>query len=76
MKVLDPVTYIHNQRPDMKWQPYYITNMVYDVVKTEFPMSGGDLPDYILNSKSIVYMHASLYDEKINTLTTYVHFVA
>ena len=58
-KKLDPLTYIQNQRPDNKRKRHVITNVVYNVLKTNYPMD--ELPDFILKKHCVVRMHIHLY---------------
>ena len=54
---LDIRNYIEKQNLDTKWKPHLITNFVFYVFRTHYPLGQGDLPDYIINSKSIISMH-------------------
>ena len=55
---LDIQNYLRNQRPNSALVPYYITNLVFYVYDTNFPLGCNDvtLPDFIKNSKSIKSM--------------------
>ncbi|XP_071137847.1 uncharacterized protein [Mytilus edulis] len=47
--------YILRQRPDTKWKPYLVTNVRFVFYYLNYPLGNAvKLPDYILQSKSIV----------------------
>lgn len=55
LAALDILNYFQKQRPSTKWKPVMITNVLYQVYKTGFPLGlGQPLPAYITNSKSIL----------------------
>ncbi|XP_060570376.1 uncharacterized protein LOC132728723 [Ruditapes philippinarum] len=52
---LDISNYFQKQRPNSKWKPVFVTNVLYHVHKTSFPLGMSQpLPDYIVKSKSII----------------------
>ena len=53
---MDIQNYLRNQRPNSSLLPYVITNIVFYVTDTHYPLGCSDvqLPDYIVKSKSII----------------------
>ena len=52
---LDIPNYFQKQRPDSKWKPVCVTNVLYNVFKLSFPLgTSKPLPGYITKSKSII----------------------
>ena len=51
---LDLHSYILTQRNNTEWKPHCVTNMNIYIHRQQFPLGGGDLPDYIAKKKSIV----------------------
>ena len=49
--------------PNSKWEPYMITNVLYYVYPTSFPLGRGDLPDFVKNCRSIVTLHRNAHRE-------------
>ena len=43
------------QRPDTRWRPHLITNILYETTQTAFTLGNGeiDLPNYITSKKCI-----------------------
>ncbi|KAL4226296.1 hypothetical protein ACF0H5_014279 [Mactra antiquata] len=55
LAALDLSSYFQKQKPNSKWKPVAITNVLFVVYKTSFPLGlSQPLPAYIKNSKSIV----------------------
>ena len=55
LRELDIGTYAIRQRPNTKYKPIMITNIVYRVYRMSFVLGNGrKMPDYIRNSKSII----------------------
>ena len=54
LKKFDLRTYVDRQRPDSKWKPFMVTNIVYHVYPTGYPLGNGALPDYIKKKASII----------------------
>ena len=52
---LDVIEYAKKQRPNTKWKPILLTNVVYEIYNTSYPLGfGQSLPRYIVNMKSII----------------------
>ena len=52
---LDVSEYARRQRPNTGWKPLMVTNVVYEVYITSYPLGFGQtLPSYISKSKSII----------------------
>jgi hypothetical protein len=66
---LDISNYFQKQRPNSKWKPVFVTNVLYHVHKTSFPLGMSQpLPDYIVKSKSLISFEKNpntkqLYDD-------------
>ena len=41
------------QRPDTKWIPVLVTNVHFVVFETFYPLGRGDLPDFLMNKRSL-----------------------
>ena len=53
LKNFDLGLYFRQQRPDTKWKPFLVTNVVYFVTKTGFNLGKGLLPDYVKAKRCI-----------------------
>lgn len=51
---LNIVQHVHKQRPNTAWKMRMVTNVVFYIYRTSFPLGRGDLPDYIKRKKSII----------------------
>ena len=51
---LDIPTYAHSDRPDTSWRVTLVTNMLFRVFRTHYPLGHGKLPDFIRNKKTII----------------------
>ena len=59
---LAPVTehggkHLQASKPNSQWKPFLVTNVVFDVTPTQFPLGYGELPDYVVNCKGLLTMH-------------------
>lgn len=54
LRAMDWFNYYLGNRPNSKFELWTITNVVYFVSKTSFPLGYGFLPEHIKNSKSII----------------------
>lgn len=67
---MDVLEYMRRQRPNTKWQPFVITNLVFYTYNTNFVLGGTDenpLPSYITNNHQIVALVYNKYKK------TYFH---
>ncbi|XP_060578349.1 metacaspase-2-like [Ruditapes philippinarum] len=63
---LDIPNYFHKQKPNSKWRPVFISNVLYNVNNTSFPLGlSQPLPKYILHSKSIVSFQKNPYTKRL-----------
>ena len=51
---MDIKAYVDTKRPDSKWKPYMITNVVYYIYPTGFPLGSGELPVFNKNNKCVI----------------------
>ncbi|CAC5360232.1 KRAB [Mytilus coruscus] len=57
--------YILRQGPDTKWKPYLVTNVRFVTYYLNYPLGNAvQLPDYILQSKSIVALEKNIHNQK------------
>ena len=63
---LDVADYATRQRPNTKWKPVMVTNIVYQVYKTSYPLGlTTGLPDFVAKSKSIVSFERNPNTQKL-----------
>ena len=66
---MDVRAYADRLRPDSKWKVYRITNQVYSVYPTGYPLGIGELPEYIRNHRCIIGLdkdhHCHLYNDQL-----------
>ncbi len=57
--------YIRNQKPSSKWRPVYITNAVFWIYPTKYPLGAGglELPDYVKHHRVIIGMNQNPYNK-------------
>jgi len=51
---MDILTETLRQRPDTKWIPVLLTNVLFNLYSTHYPLGSGSLPDYIVHHHAIV----------------------
>ncbi|KAJ8314770.1 hypothetical protein KUTeg_006920 [Tegillarca granosa] len=51
---MDITTHLLRNRPDTKWIPVLLTNVVFTIYSTHYPLGSGILPDYLRNNHAIV----------------------
>ena len=51
---IDISTYAHKERPNTEWKVILVTNVVFHIYRTSFPLGHGEMPDFIKQSKVIV----------------------
>ena len=66
LKKLDIRTYVDRHSPDSSWKPFMVTNIVYRVYPTGFPLGNGELPDYIKQSHVIISLEKNSHNIKYN----------
>ena len=65
---LDISEYVRRQRPNTKWTPILVTNIVYEVYSTLYPLGlPSDLPGYIRKNKNIVSMEKNPSTNRVYT---------
>lgn len=61
--------YLRQQRPDTKWKCFMVTNIVFQVYRTSYPLGEGIVPEYIRNKKSVLALDKNrkgeLYDDHL-----------
>ena len=56
--------YAKKHRPNSKWEPYMITNVLYYVYPTSFPLGHGNLPGFVKNCHSIVTLERNTNNDQ------------
>ncbi|KAJ8319270.1 hypothetical protein KUTeg_004361 [Tegillarca granosa] len=51
---MDITTHLLRNRPDTKWIPVLLTNVVFTIYSTHYPLGSGIVPDYLRNNHAIV----------------------
>ena len=59
LESMDISAYARKQRPDTKWKPHLITNVIFFIHKTSYPLGHGSLPDFIKNNRCIISLVTS-----------------
>ena len=57
LREMNVLEYLQTSKPNSQWKPFLVTNFVFDVTPTKFPLGYGDLPDYVVNCKGLVTLH-------------------
>ena len=64
-------TYIQHQRPNSKWKPHLITNMLVYVYRKSYPLGAGMLPPYVKKRHCIIGLesyasdHSKVYQDNL-----------
>ena len=57
LRDMNVLEHLQASKPNSQWKPFLVTNVVFDVTPTQFPLGNGELPDYVVNCKGLLTMH-------------------
>ena len=63
LRSVNLMEHLKKARPNSQWKPYLITNLLFEVTPTNFPLGGGLLPDYIKNAKGLVSLDCDAHNQ-------------